>query len=121
MDLIFELLDGGLVVVDIKSMDPDMWARLEQPSAKDIVQIQIYIWLMNARYGILRYVNKGKQKTTPKEFTLTPDPKVEKWVRTYISTVRELVEARRWEDIGGVCNKKTQVRAKRCPFSFLCF
>lgn len=126
IDLVVRLSDG-VAVVDIKSMDADLWERLEQPSPKDVVQLQIYMWLLEklfgetTRYGILRYVNKGKQNKDPKHFTLEKDPKVEQWVRSYIRTVNELVVSRRWEDIGGVCDKKTQVRAKRCPFSFLCF
>ena len=120
IDLIVDCSDYR-VVVDIKSVGNGMWDRLTEPSPKDVIQLQIYMLMMDAQYGILRYVLKGDQSVNPKHFALVQDPKVKPWLNDYIGTVNKLVKERRWEDLVGVCNKKTQVRAKRCPFNFLCF
>lgn len=121
VDLVVEVHNGRLVIVDIKSMNQDRWQKLDAPVPKDVVQLQIYMWLIGADYGILRYLNKGEQKTKPKHFCIERDPITETHVTEYIKTVNELVSQGRWEDISGICNKRTQVRAKRCPFSILCF
>lgn len=121
VDLLVRTTDGLLVIVDIKTMNQDRWQKLDAPAGKDVVQLQIYMWLLDAAYGILRYVNKGEQKSKPKHYCIERDPITEAHVTEYIGTVNELVSQGRWEDISGICNKKTQVRAKRCPFSILCF
>lgn len=120
VDLIVEVPEGR-IIVDDKTMNSERWGALEEPQAKDATQLQIYLWQLKAEHGILRYINTGDHQKDPKHFYLARDTKVEMWVKSYIRTVRELVAANRWEDIGGVCDKPTQVRAKRCPFSFLCF
>jgi hypothetical protein len=120
VDLIVEVPEGR-IIVDDKTMNSERWGALEEPQPKDATQLQIYLWLLGAEHGILRYINAGDHQKDPKHFYLARDTKVERWVKNYIKTVRELVASNRWEDIGGVCDKPTQVRAKRCPFSFLCF
>lgn len=49
-------------VIDYKSMHANQFSRLRDPLDKHIIQISIYLWLLDLKSGFLLYENKDSQK-----------------------------------------------------------
>ncbi len=59
------------LIVDLKSMNPMQFNKLECPLPDHITQMQIYIYLSGLKYGKFIYEDKGSQST--KEFLVVRD------------------------------------------------
>jgi len=55
-------ISGEFCVIDYKSMYSNQFSRLQEPLDKHIIQIEIYLWLLDLKSGILLYENKDSQK-----------------------------------------------------------
>ena len=66
--------DGkNLYVVDIKSMNSMIFAKLQEPKAENLDQLQLYLHYFKIPKGILLYVNKNSLEL--KEFLVNYDPR----------------------------------------------
>lgn len=64
-------VDGTDYVVDIKTIDPDLFKKLSSPWPSNTFQIQIYMWLFGIKKGILLYVDKSSNGPSPvREFLI---------------------------------------------------
>ena len=59
------------IIVDYKSMNPHLFAKLSEPLPKHKTQIQIYMYLSKLRLGKFIYEDKGTQRA--KEFDVPRD------------------------------------------------
>jgi CRISPR/Cas system-associated exonuclease Cas4 (RecB family) len=65
-------IDNELYVVDFKSMNSMIFAKLEAPKVENVNQIQLYLHYFKIPKGILLYVNKNTLEL--KEFVIQYDP-----------------------------------------------
>jgi CRISPR/Cas system-associated exonuclease Cas4 (RecB family) len=61
VDCIFKL-SGDFSLVDFKSMNSRMFGQLREPLEKHVIQITIYLWILDMKSGFLLYENKDTQK-----------------------------------------------------------
>jgi len=59
------------LIVDLKSINPMQFNKLENPLPGHITQMQIYLYLSNLKYGKFIYEDKGSQST--KEYLVVRD------------------------------------------------
>lgn len=55
-------MSGDFCVIDYKSMHANQFSRLREPLDKHIIQIEIYLWLLDLKSGLLLYENKDSQR-----------------------------------------------------------
>ena len=55
-------LGGEYSVIDYKSMHANQFTSLNEPMDKHIIQVEIYLWLLDLKTGFLLYENKDSQK-----------------------------------------------------------
>lgn len=67
-------INGELYVIDFKTTNEDQYSMLTTAHSKYIVQINIYMWLLNIRNGIIYYEEKNRHQL--KEFHLRYNEKL---------------------------------------------
>jgi CRISPR/Cas system-associated exonuclease Cas4 (RecB family) len=73
------LSDGKeLYVLDIKSINGQIFKSLNEPKEEHINQIQLYLHFFKQKKGILLYVNKDTQEL--REFPIDYDPKISQFL-----------------------------------------
>ena len=53
--------DLDLFVVDMKTMKGDLFSELEEPKREHVIQVHIYMWLMNLKSSVILYESKDNQ------------------------------------------------------------
>lgn len=110
----------GPWVMDIKTIDPDRFRSLSEPSMSYIYQVHCYMMALQINRAIILYVDKSSNMGNPtKEIKITLDPDIEKDViriaNEYKSMKKDKALAER------TCKTKGCTKAKRCAFSSICF
>jgi len=80
-------------VIDYKSMHSNQFSRLREPLDKHIIQLEIYLWLLDLKCGFLLYENKDSQKI--KLFEVAYNENLINKILTRVKTLREIVESKR--------------------------
>jgi len=78
-------LDNELYVVDFKSMNSMIFAKLQQPKEENVNQIQLYLHYFKIPKGILLYINKNTLEL--KEFLVNYNPAI---ARKLLNDLEEL-------------------------------
>lgn len=98
----------GLGVLELKTIDGQLFKLLKQPQAEHIFRTHVYMWLSGLKWARILYVSKAMEKVSPlKEYFLSYDPKV---VAPVIAKLKERAD-------GGkkCCESSTDPRAIKCP------
>jgi CRISPR/Cas system-associated exonuclease Cas4 (RecB family) len=116
VDGIFKL-SKKFFVVDYKSMFSFQFKKLSEPIQKHIIQIMIYIWLLDLESGFLLYENKDDQKI--KMFEVSRN---EKLIQSIKSRAKKLIGIL---DQGSVPKRpypnKNDKHCKKCAFRKMCW
>lgn len=60
---------GGKYVLDMKTSDPNLFEKMTTPWPSNIYQVQVYMWLLKIKKGLLLYIDKSANGSVPvKEF-----------------------------------------------------
>jgi len=63
------LSNGEKYVLDMKTSDPTLFERMKTPWPSNIYQVQVYMWLLGIKKGLLLYIDKSANGSVPvKEF-----------------------------------------------------
>lgn len=85
------LSDGKeLYVLDIKSINGQIFKSLVQPKEEHINQVQLYLHFFKQKKGILLYVNKDTQEL--KEFLVDYDPKIPQFLLEKLNDLKTKIE-----------------------------
>lgn len=113
-------IDGVSYVMDIKTMDPDMFKRLTAPYAPAVFQVNLYMWMLNIHRGVLIYLDKSANGITPlKEFPVDFDPEAITVMQSKVSSYRIAKSSKTLPP--RLCAEVACPRARGCPHSEQCF
>jgi CRISPR/Cas system-associated exonuclease Cas4 (RecB family) len=116
VDGIFEL-SKEFFVVDYKSMFSFQFKKLAEPLQKHVIQLSIYIWLLDLDAGFLLYECKDDQKI--KMFEVARNEQLIQSIKDRASRLIEIM------DEGKLPKRpyasKTDKHCKRCPFRKTCW
>jgi len=63
------IVNGNRHVVDLKTCDPELFKKMTKPWYAALYQVQIYMWLLDIKKGVVVYIDKSSNTDTPvKEF-----------------------------------------------------
>jgi CRISPR/Cas system-associated exonuclease Cas4 (RecB family) len=116
VDGIFKLADE-FYVVDYKSMFSFQFKKLSGPLEKHVIQLTIYIWLLDLKSGFLLYENKDDQKI--KMFEVTRNEKLIESIKKRAKKLMHVLD----EDLlpkRPYANKNDK-HCKQCPFKTMCW
>ena len=115
IDCIFKLA-GDLGIVDFKSMNSRMFSQLREPLEKHIIQVTIYLWILDIHSGFLLYENKDTQKIKLYEIVRN-DELVEK-IKNRAMGLKGILEQRK---LPKRPFKKDSKQCKSCDFKSVCW
>ena len=110
----------GEWVMDIKTIDPERFKALSEPSLSYVYQVHCYMMALNIRRAIILYVDKSSNLANPtKEIKIFFNPDIE-------AEIRQIAEDYRKMKVGRIltprtCDNKSCTTAKRCAYSSVCF
>ena len=84
-------VNNDLYVIDFKSMNSMIFAKLTQPKEENVNQIQLYLHYFKIPKGILLYVNKNTLQL--KEFILDYNPILAKKLLSGLTELKEEIDA----------------------------
>lgn len=119
-DGIFEFFERKELVarvgLEIKSMAPDTFEKLNRPQEKHVDQAHVYAACLDLPYVWYLYWNKGNQNITPslKPFLIRFDPKI--WERLRIRAHECITAA----DKGQLPDREEDVHCSWCPYAWTC-
>lgn len=112
--------DGKRWVLDLKTIDPDMFKRLSEPLSSNVIQIRVYMWALNIDKGLLVYIDKSSNDDLPiKEFEVEQDKKTIEDVIEKANLIKKYIESKTLP--ARVCSNCEDKFAKMCPFIDICF
>lgn len=116
-------------VLELKTMEPDKWVKLEEPPFWNVHQIQIYMHLLGKKRGRLVYINKNLNQT--KEFVIQYDAGPWHDVESKIGSLQRffrqvnenggVVEPKWVWQVRGPCKDPTARAAQSCVQAGACF
>lgn len=110
----------GPWVMDIKTIDPDRFKALTEPSMSYIYQVHCYMMGLNIRRSIILYVDKSSNMANPtKEIKIYFDPTVEEEIRRIASDYYKMSAGKIL--VPATCQNRSCAAAKRCAFRDVCF
>jgi len=109
--------DGEDCILDIKTMNPFTFAKLDAAIEKHVSQVNIYMWGAGLKKAFLLYMNKssGEMKTFEVPFLQPIINRVKRRITSVNKAVKDL------EAPMGVCDHHRDERAKSCQYSDICF
>lgn len=82
-------------VLEMKTIDPDMYRNLTDAYAAHKYQTRIYMWLLGIPKGVVLYIEKSARgPRVAKEFSITQDPAVEQDVRRKVGIIKKAMADR---------------------------
>jgi len=119
VDGIFDI-DGVQYVMDMKTIDPDMFKRLEKPYPAAVYQVNLYMWMLNIHKGVLIYIDKSSNGVSPiKEFPVEFDPDTISDMQSRVTSYKVAVSSKTLPP--RMCKDSSAYRARGCECKELCF
>jgi len=110
----------GEWVMDIKTINPDLFKSLSEPSLSYIYQVHCYMMALKINRSIILYVDKSSNLANPtKEIKIYFNPDIEADIRQYAEDYRKMREQKILTPC--TCENKSCTSAKRCGYSEICF
>jgi len=121
-DAIVEL-DNKVYILELKSMDKDIFRGLTEPILQHTWQLMTYLYLGKdkriADTGFIIYVSKGQNNSPIKIYPVTTTPEFTKYIADIIKEMKTFSKTNRLPK--RVCNNKMFPLARKCPVVDLCF
>lgn len=114
-------IDGDVYVMDLKTIDPDLFTNIKKPYDSQTLQLRLYMHALCIQKGLIIFIDKSGRGDTPiKEFLVEQDEEILQEVFNNIDEARDYL---RRKVLPQRCNCKTKRSkdAKRCVFAELCF
>lgn len=113
------------VVLDIKTAGPNFWSSGGRPYPSNIFQINLYMWMLNKKKGVLLYVDKGGcDKTLPmmcKEIIVDYNDIHRRDACAKIDAYREAVASKTLPPRMAVCELRPgSAKARGCYLNSVC-
>jgi hypothetical protein len=110
----------GPWVMDIKTIDPDRFKALTEPSMGYIYQVHCYMIGLNIRRSIILYVDKSSNMANPtKEIKIFFNPAIEAEIYRIADDYKKMSAGKIL--VPASCQNKSCSQAKRCAFRNICF
>lgn len=119
------LLNGKKILLEMKTIRSDLHEKITSPYYSHIVQVNLYMWLLNLTQAIIVYIDKGgKAAEIIKVFPVDFDENVIKRVQYLINLTKQSLEThtlpRRLKECVS-SNTFTFSASTNCPVKALCF
>jgi hypothetical protein len=111
--------EGKRSLLEVKTMNGDMFKYLTKPDEKYIFQINIYLWLLGFDECWLTYWSKDARQGKPKVFRIKFDPEIPKEAQRRIQLHRRVWPTKRLCE--GICKTDTDKHAQKCAHRGECF
>jgi CRISPR/Cas system-associated exonuclease Cas4 (RecB family) len=115
VDCIFQL-SKDFHVVDFKSMNSRLFSQLKEPLEKHVIQITIYLWILDFESGFLLYENKDTQKI--KLYEIERNDELVKKIKNRAKGLRAILESKK---LPKRPFEKTSKQCKSCEFKTICW
>ena len=108
----------NVFVVDMKTIKDDLFSELTDPKHEHVVQVHIYMWLLNLKGAVVLYENKDNQSV--KEMFVPRDDSLIERIKREALELREILSIRKLpKRFDGATRSKFPCRG--CEFLDLCF
>jgi CRISPR/Cas system-associated exonuclease Cas4 (RecB family) len=109
-------ISNSFVVIDYKTMNSNLFGKLNSPLDKHIIQVSVYMWAMGVDKAILLYENKDTQRMKVFEVNISEDM-VEKILKR-AKSLKRIVEK---GNLPKRPFKKDSPQCKKCPYKGTCW
>jgi len=115
VDCIFKM-SKQFHVVDFKTMNSRMFGQLKGPLEKHVIQITIYLWILDIQTGFLLYENKDTQKI--KIYEVEKNSELVNKIKSRAKSLKRILEKKK---LPKRPFEKSSKQCKRCPFKKVCW
>jgi len=110
-------IDDETYIVEIKSINKEGFGKLNKPHEEHVLQVKMYMLIMNIKKAIIFYENKDSQDL--KEFRVDLNPEFESWFNEKMNRILAYYKENKIP--ARICATEVDGKYQWCPYAKYCF